>query len=523
MPSSDPWFDWLLDFRSLNGFSQIPPEFDSIINPRGTDVNGWRRDDGTIVPVIDPFPPLPPNAPQCARNWYRSFTERLGQGWAQARISCPFCPLRMTFYPDFSLIETFPWNIFPTIACDAGSQVLWNDPCWSTFWGLPGDCDFFNDWFAGYFRENCPERTLTTAFSPAVHRLVSEILKPTGRAFLWRLQYDQPVFWPLVFNPEVLGENNACKSWALAILLQIEAMQDLINQVQTPTAYIQFQPYFDGILLGRRYTVTDELGSLVGTGFIGYNPTLELGFCLGEKIFRDDVGRVGCDEEEDDEMGCSCEEIRLIVQEELARIRDAYLDPINDNARYLRNLFEPIEDMVSQFFSTDGENAWTKFLSRFSFLSAFLRPSDTDPDTIISPPLPDRIEEGFSRTKARQRAILSNVAGIVRVLVKFSSITGERNTSRDTYIPPTSLRPYNHYGQVWVEYGVGTTSRRSAWQWIRSRDAEHIFLIPDIRNSKSDNLVVSAGYQLFAGLNTTPPQVQVLLPELLESSYWLDE
>jgi hypothetical protein len=352
--------------------------------------------------------------------------------------------------------------------------------------------------------------------------LVSEIVKPSGRAFVWRLEYDQPVFWPLVFNPEVLTENNACKSWALAILLQVEALQDLLNQVQTPKAYLRFFQYFDGILLGRKYVVLDENGLEVGQGFIGYNPTLELGFCLGEKVFRNDVGRVGCDDGEDDEMGCSCEEIRIIVQEELAKIRDDYLDPINSNALYLRNLFEPIEDIVSQFFSIDGENAWTRFLSRFSFLSSFLRPSNTDPDTVITPPLPDRIDEYFERTKARQRAILSNVSGLIRVFVKFSAIQGERNTSRDTWIPPASIRPYNHYGQVWVEYAVNNGApRRSAWQWIRSRDSEHVFLVPDLRTSASEQVQISAKYQLFAGLTTSAPLVQVLLPEVLTSDYWV--
>jgi len=155
-------------------------------------------------------------------------------------------------------------------------------------------------------------------------------------------------------------------------------------------------------------------------------------------------------------------------------------------------------------------------------LSAFLRPSETDEDSIITPPLPDRIDDAFRRTKARERAILSNVAGLVRVLVRFPNITGERVTSRDTHIPPSSLRPYNHYGQVWIEYGVGSTTRSSAWQWIRSRQSEHVFLIPDLRVSSSDTLEVSAKYQLFAGLETVTPQVQVFLPELLSADYWID-
>jgi hypothetical protein len=518
--SVDPWFDWLIDFGSLDGFAPVPPEFQAIDPLAGASVNNWQNPNtGEIRPVLDPFPALPPNAPECARSFYTSLAEALGYAWLYARNYCSSCQLRLWMNPFGSWQPPLNYVGF-LIACGDENGANWGDPCASGGLSIPQDCDYLRNWLSGYFRKDCPDRVLTTAFSPAVHRLVSEIVRPTGSAFLWRLEYDQPVLWPLVFNPEILTENNVCKSWALGILLQIEALQDILNQVQTPIAYLQFYQYFDGFLLGRKYKVTDENGLEVGQGFIGYNPSLELGFCLGEKIFRDDVGRVACDEGEDDMAGCSCEEVRQIVREELDLIRNEYLDPINDNSRWIRNLFEPLEDVISQFFATDGENAWTRFLSRFSFLSAFLRPSNTDPDEIITPPLPDRIAEAFDRTRTRQRAILSSVAGIVRVFVRFSGIQGERNTSRDTWIPPTSARPYNHYGQVWVEYGINSTIRRSAWQWIRSRDAEHIFLIPDIRNSQSDNLVVSARYQLFAGLNTTPPQVQVLLPEILESSYW---
>jgi len=521
MASSDPWFDWLLDFGSLEGFSPIPPEFAAIDNFAGSDVNAWQDQEGNIRPVIDPFPALPPNAPECARNFYNDLVNALGQAWFFARRYCSYCQLRLLLNPFGSWLAPIFYIPF-IIACGDENGANWGDPCATGGVTIPQDCDYLRSWFSGFFKENCPDRELTTDFSPAVHRLISEVIRPTGRAFLWRLAYDQPVFWPLTFNPEILNENNACKSWALAILLQIEALQDLLNQVQTPKAYIQFSQYFDGILLGRKYVVSNENGLEVGQGFIGYNPTLELAFCLGENIFRNDIGRVACEDGEDDMGGCSCQEVRQIVQEELALIRNEYLDPINDNSRYLRNLFEPLEDLISQFFATDGDNAWTRFLSRFSFLSAFLRPSNTDPDTVITPPLPDRIEEGFERARARQRAILSNVSGLIRVFVKFSEIQGERNSSRDTWIPPSSIRPYNHYGQVWIEYAVNNgTPRKSAWQWIRSRDAEQVFLIPDLRTSPSDAMQISARYQLFAGLTTSPPLVQILLPELLTSDYWV--
>jgi hypothetical protein len=38
----------------------------------------------------------------------------------------------------------------------------------------------------------------------------------------------------------------------------------------------------------------------------------------------------------------------------------------------------------------------------------------------------------------------------------------------------------------------------------------------------TEQLEVSAKYQLFAGLTTGAPEVQVFLPELLTADYWLE-
>jgi hypothetical protein len=363
---------------------------------------------------------------------------------------------------------------------------------------------------------------LTNQFSPAVHRLISEIISPTGRAFIWRLAYDQPVFWPLVFNSGVLGENNACKSFALAILLQLEAMQELINQVSTETCFIQFSPYFDGVLEGRRYVVTDQNGVLVGDGLIGYNKTLELGFCLGEKIFRDDIGRVAC-EDEDEEMGCTCDEVRAIVRDEIGRIVSDYLSPIKTVTDWLDGLFRPLEQALHRFFVGNTDDSWDGFLSRYSRLSAYLRPSETSEEEVILPTLTDRIEEGFDRIRDRQRIIYSCVNGLIRATVRVS-ITGNKITSSDTWIQPAALRPYNHYGQLWLVYQVGNQVRRTAWQWIRSRDHELSFTVPDIRASSADTVQVSAEYQLFAGLQMQSgyPTVKVLVPELGPNDLWLE-
>jgi len=58
--------------------------------------------------------------------------------------------------------------------------------------------------------------------------------------------------------------------------------------------------------------------------------------------------------------------------------------------------------------------------------------------------------------------------------------------------------------------------RRTAWQWIRSRDHELFFVIPDFRQNSADTVQVSAEYQLFAGLRMQSgyPTLTVLIPEL---------
>jgi hypothetical protein len=519
--SSDPWFDWLLDFGSLEGFSPIPPEFAAIDPIAGADVNNWQRDDGSIVPVIDPLPPLPPNAPQCAREWYQSVVEGLGNAWAYARSYCFSCPLRLAFNP-FGYFSAPLTYIGFLIACGDNYAANWGDPCASGGFQVPQDCEYLIDWFSGFFKKNCPDRELTKDFSPAVHRLISEILLPTGRAFLWRLAYDQPVFWPLTFNPNILTENNPCKSYALGILLQIEALQEVINQVPTDVCYIQFGRYFDGILEGRQYIVTDKNGTLVGEGLIGYNRTLELGFCLGERLFREDLGRVSCDDEGED-MGCDCDQVRALIREEIERIENSYLSPIKTVTDWLDQLFRPLEQALRRFFVGDDNSSWDGFLARYTNLSAYIRPSDTSEEEVILPSLTDRIQEAFDRSRARQRIIYSCINGCIRATVKVS-ILGNRVTSSDTWIQPQALRPYNHYGQIWLVYQIGLQpARRTAWQWIRSRDAELHFYLPDLRTNSTDTVQVSVEYQLFANLQMGDgyPLLTLLVPELGASDLWI--
>jgi hypothetical protein len=222
-------------------------------------------------------------------------------------------------------------------------------------------------------------------------------------------------------------------------------------------------------------------------------------------------------------MGCDCDQIRAIVREEIERIEDSYLSPIKVVTDWLDSLFRPLEDSIRAFFE-GGERSWVRFLDRYNLLSAYIRPSETDEDTVILPTLTDRIEEGFSRNRIRQRIIYSCVNGTIRVSVRVS-VEGERNTTRDTWIQPDAIRPYNHYGQLWLVYQIGTQPlRRTAWQWIRSRDHELFFVIPDFRQNSADTVQVSAEYQLFAGLRMQSgyPTLTVLIPELGSGDLWTE-
>jgi len=520
--STDPWFDWWIDYGSFDGFSHIPPELAALASPNGIAASGWRDQEGNVV-LPSLLPPLPPSAPACAQQAYQDWLQLIGNLYLDAINSCDQNALafgfnRLTNYdgPPF-LLRDF---VFAPVSFGV---PYWNDPCSSSSLGYPSDCDYFLDFFSGFFRTGCPEDYRpTTLVSPAVHRLIAEIIKPTGKAFLWRLAYDQPVFWPVVFRAGILIGNNRCQSFALAILLQLEALQDLINEVSTETCFIQFGLYFDGILEGRRYTITDENGTLVGSGLVGYNRTLELAFCLKDRIFRDDVGKVSCDEEEDS-MGCDCDQIRQIIREEIERIEDNYLNPIKVVTEWLNSLFRPLEEGIRLFFG-NSDSSWSVFLGRYNLLSAYIRPSETDEDTVILPTLTDRIEEGFSRNKIRQRIIYSCVNATIRVSVRVS-VEGERITTRDTWIQPDAIRPYNHYGQLWLVYQIGAQPlKRTAWQWIRSRDHELFFVIPDFRQNSADTVQVSAEYQLFAGLRMQSgyPTLTVLMPELGSSDLWTE-
>jgi|YNPMSStandDraft_2_1061718.scaffolds.fasta_scaffold06656_4 hypothetical protein len=504
MPSTDPWYDWIVTFGLPDGWP-CPSELAHLL-PNGA-ANAWARDqDGNvIVPYL--FPPFPAGAPLCAIQWREQVTNLLVAGYQQAIASCGNVPLafRFEFIPGYRLPDGFNFaSLLPS------GEPYWNDPCFSDYLRYPRNCPWLDDFLSGFNTANCPEDYIpNTFFRPGAHRVISEIIRPTGMPFLWRLEYDLTL-WPTVFDLEILAAGNACSAYAGALLLQLEALQELLNSAgsQTGRAIIQFTQGFDGVFTDARYKVFTEDSTLVGEGIIGWNRIVEIGFCPDnlDGVFRTDIGRRPCEDYGDDDMGCSCDEVRSIVREELETVTNSYLNPIKNETDFLGGLFRALENRLRAFFGS-GDTSWDTFLSRFSLLSGFLRPSNTDPDTVISPPLPDRIKDEFEINRKRLVQIYASVQRRIKVRVDIQ-IEGEKLSSRDTFLhgPRSSeRRPYNHFGQLWLKVRTSNSGIEKIypWVWIRSRTQTFLFEIWDERVSERDILVITPEYQLFEGLRVT--------------------
>ena len=512
--STDPWYDWIVTFGLPEGWP-CPPELRHLL-PNGAE-NAWSTDqDGNVIlPYL--FPPLPAGAPACATAWRNRTAERLAAGYRSALANCGFSSLAFRF--EFSEGSRFPdrYNFASTVP---SGGALWEDPCAADYLLYPQNCPWLDDFLSGFNTTNCPDDYVpNTFFRPGAHRVVSEIIRPTGMPFLWRIEFDL-TFWPTVFRPEVLAAGNACATYAAGLLLQLEALQELLNQAcsQTGRALIQFTQGFDGVFTDSRYKVFTESGNLIGEGIIAWNRIVEIGFCQDDLdgVFRTDIGRRPCEDYGDDDMGCNCNEVRSIVREELETVKNSHLEPIKNETDFLGSLFRTIQNRLRSFFGS-GESSWDTFLSRFSILSGFLRPSNTDPDTVISPPLPDRIADEFEKNRKRLVQIYASVQRRVKVRVDLQ-IEGEKQTSRDTFLHGArsgERRPYNHFGQLWLKVRTSSSGIEKIypWVWIRSRSQTFLFNVWDERVSERDILVITPEYQLFEGLRVRQVTLLAEVPQ----------
>jgi len=512
--STDPWYDWIVTFGLPEGWP-CPPELRHLL-PNGAE-NAWSTDqDGNVIlPYL--FPPLPAGAPACATAWRNRTAERLAAGYRSALANCGFSSLAFRF--EFSEGSRFPdrYNFASTVP---SGGALWEDPCAADYLLYPQNCPWLDDFLSGFNTTNCPDDYVPNMFfRPGAHRVVSEIIRPTGMPFLWRIEFDL-TFWPTVFRPEVLAAGNACATYAAGLLLQLEALQELLNQAcsQTGRALIQFTQGFDGVFTDSRYKVFTESGNLIGEGIIAWNRIVEIGFCQDDLdgVFRTDIGRRPCEDYGDDDMGCNCNEVRSIVREELETVKNSHLEPIKNETDFLGSLFRTIQNRLRSFFGS-GESSWDTFLSRFSILSGFLRPSNTDPDTVISPPLPDRIADEFEKNRKRLVQIYASVQRRVKVRVDLQ-IEGEKQTSRDTFLHGArsgERRPYNHFGQLWLKVRTSSSGIEKIypWVWIRSRSQTFLFSVWDERVSERDILVITPEYQLFEGLRVRQVTLLAEVPQ----------
>ncbi len=515
MPSTDPWYDWLITYGSLPPFP-VPPDL-AHLSSEGKEIT---EDENGEAVIPWPFPQTPPNAPECVQAWQQAVKDELADAYQDAVRYCLFGPFMFRLDP-------------PVLSTGQGSQDfrffipgLPHDPCRTGSIFLPNDCPFLDDFFRGWNLNNCPyDYQLSPIIQPGLHRIVQEILRPTAQPFLFRVGYDNNLA-ALLFDWEVLREGD-CASYAGGIGLQIEAlMQECSNVISTDYRVIlQAFPYYDGILWGIRFKIISWDNNTVSYANIGYNRLLEIGFCGRQRIFRDNVGNTAC-ESEDDDMGCECEQIEQIIQTKLDAIKDEYLNDIKERTGFLYDLFQPIEQQIKAFWGS-GQQSWTRFLQIFSYLWAYVRPSGTDDDEIILPSLTDRLEDEFERIKSRHRTLYSSIPRLMRISVK-PSIIGERNTSRDTYIigernTPVKI-PYNHYGQLWLE--VSYTSGKAistTWKWIRSRDQTIVYWLPDQRMGETDQVIVTPKWQLFPNLSMASITTEIALQAFadLTSPIWV--
>jgi hypothetical protein len=136
---------------------------------------------------------------------------------------------------------------------------------------------------------------------------------------------------------------------------------------------------------------------------------------------------------------------------------------------------------------------------------------------VISPPLPDRLDQEFEKNRKRLVQIYASVQRRVKVRVDLQ-IEGEKQSSRDTFLHgPRSgeRRPYNHFGQLWLKVRTSSSGIEKIypWVWIRSRSQTFTFEVWDERVSERDLLVITPEYQMFEGLRVSRVTVLAEIPK----------
>lgn len=502
--STDPWVDFVAAYGLDALPSPAPPDIIQIYDPEGF---GADPDEEGNVVYPPPLPPLPPGAPECAQDYYDSVGALVAAALSDAlRQNIPPTVVRARYeWPPPGSSDSYVPIRFVAAPLDPRfPPPNWGDPYASQIIPTPVDCPFLDDFFSGFGAPpNCDSPPLNLAFPPGIHRLISELVRPSGRSFIFRAPYDYiPGVGVISTDLLTQGDDAPCTAYILGLVAQYEAAMDVaISAFDSANprnyVYIRAYPYDDGILTGVELEISGGTLSDPVISRIGVSTPLAIAFCETTKfgIFRDDIGYSSCSDGDDD-MGCSCEEIRQIIaneiEEKLGVVIEA-ADWLSERREDIDRFLDDYNDIRNRYLSffgpSDDDQSWEKFRIIFSRLREYMvsdgRGDVPDEDAIIIPSMLRRVMDGFALTRERLRAIASalnstntDVWYAVRV-----TVTGERRGERDLRFYPqsqdASAWPYNHYGQVRILYAASETDTvYSPWQWVRSRDQELLFRLP---------------------------------------------
>lgn len=496
--SSCPWFDTWLAFGCdwFEGMA-VPPTVAAMCAegdvPDGDEEEGW-------TPPL-PLPPIPPGAPGCALDYYAAVASGVGNAVVSARNNCFPTPRKWRWERLFD--EPIPSRLVIAPA-SPGFPPNWGDPCSSFLRPPHADCPFLDTLFRGWdVPADCAgseDASLTDEVSPGYHRLVRELITPSGRWWAWWPGFEFGlvvrlfVALPSGGGDDLPDEERECFAYKLGLALQLLAFQSAVENVQDELVWLKVVPYNDGILVGREIVVSTEAS--VETFRVGVNPVLSVAFCgvPVSGLFAPDVGFSLCAE---DDMGCSCEDVQAIVDTAIGGVNDR-LDAIDSELSALKSRFDdfwendwqPARQLFRDFFSGKAvESSWLSFRAYFNQLRAYVIGSSqgdipSDPDTVILPALTQRIDDAKTLERLRFLRVadwLRGIGGAWEIWAVDVTVTGERSQSRDTYIQgaTTGRWGYNHYGQVRLAYFAAPGQEvRTEWRWVRARNQRIIWVLP---------------------------------------------
>ena len=492
-----PWLELCRALPGLYPIELVPPPIRAYLS------DGMPGEDAAANP---PLPPLPPSAPACARQWIDETRASIAAGLDSARQTCWTGDIAFRF-------EFLPWSPLPYRAVWApwtpGYEPYWYDPCLTDYLVPPDNCPYLEHLFQPIWPDvppcqDDPEHALTSLVSPTWHAIAEYLCRPGESPPIWVFPGYEFCLFGRLFRlwqdlPGAVDgdlDERACLSYQFALSLQVQAAQQLMG---TPIAGLENGTLAavadnpDGIQTGKQIRIGVPGG--VETFNIGLTSLNSLIFCQTTErgIIAPDVGWVACQTEED--MGCDCEQIQSIIQDELLPIKDDIIS-VKGDLEVVKEKVEAIDEWVSEvkphvrrlFDASDDAHIFVHLDALRQMWTHLTAPSEGDIPaygSVVLPPTRGVVLDGLGAIANRITAIASwlDALGASRAIVLVTwSIEGERVTSRDSRLHgdrhPTSSAgwPYNHYGQ----YRITVGDYVSPWAWIRAREAADIVLVPRV-------------------------------------------